>query len=44
MPRPLMGITVEFTDGCIDVLTAVATTMVLHTTKGGDLGPALARD
>jgi hypothetical protein len=33
MPRPLMGITVEFTDGCTDALTAVATTMVLHTTK-----------
>jgi hypothetical protein len=39
-----MGITVEFTDGCTDALTAVATTMVLHTTKvlhttmGGDTG------
>jgi hypothetical protein len=44
MPRPLMGITVEFTDGYTDALTAVATTMVLHTTKvlhttmGGDTG------
>jgi hypothetical protein len=38
MPGPLMGITVEFTDGCTDALTAVATTMVLHTTKGGDTG------
>jgi hypothetical protein len=29
MPRPIMGITAEFTVGCIGVLTAGATTMEL---------------
>ena len=38
MPRPIMGITAEFTVGCTDALTAVAT-MLLLTTKAGPLSP-----
>jgi hypothetical protein len=41
MPRLIMGITAEFTVGCIGVLTAGATTMELPTTKLLDTTMAL---